>query len=465
MKELTTAQQEKVIKLFLQGDTYDQISTEANVAKGSVVNIIEAFRNGAIGLPAGTVEYVDELRHLVVDMKKQQTNVAQLKEYLPLHHAVEQAGVDAAHAGNLLAVCQQAAVPTIEGKQFFHAAMVLAQVTADTGKNYEEVLGDYADKHKKLDTLDNEIKLQQKTIANLKAAHSQEIAQYNQNLNSLSQAIKTAQAAFSQLQADLKSQRDVLIWDHQLTIKKVNTAAAVLQDKLGQTGLGKNTIQEVADRITETGSLILYRDKLTAGNKEEESRKNNLQVLNGKLESRNKELQDSVDSLIKTQSQLNSANTMEQIKYLALKNQANTILNIIAEQKELFTAACCILGFLLSPEDIENRDFDNLMQLISDVQQYRDKLNGKNVKNARLHTIVEFSLPPVTSFPNYYGVAYEQARKTLALCLVKLVKSEFLSKDEQNEILLNNIISNFKNMYNHNLPQIINSRSESPPNV
>ena len=79
MKDISLTKKQKVIKLFFSGLSYDEIAVEVGIAKGSVVNIIEEFREGKLPIPPNMTGYVDELRHLVVDMKKHNTTHNQLK--------------------------------------------------------------------------------------------------------------------------------------------------------------------------------------------------------------------------------------------------------------------------------------------------------------------------------------------------------------------------------------------------
>jgi len=65
VKELTVTKKLKVVKLFLTGLSYDDIAQQSGIAKGSVVNIVNEFREGGLPLPPGMTEYIDELRKLV----------------------------------------------------------------------------------------------------------------------------------------------------------------------------------------------------------------------------------------------------------------------------------------------------------------------------------------------------------------------------------------------------------------
>ncbi len=93
MKEISINLKMKVIKLFLNGHTYDEIAEQVGIAKGSVVNIINEFREGYLPAPPGLVEYIDALRKLAVDMKKHDTSISQLKGYDKPHAKIEEIGV------------------------------------------------------------------------------------------------------------------------------------------------------------------------------------------------------------------------------------------------------------------------------------------------------------------------------------------------------------------------------------
>ena len=93
MKELPVVQKMKLLKLFLNGETFDEISVKLGISKGSVVNIVNDFREGVLPVPPGMVEFIDEIRKLVVDMKKYSTSIPQLKTYLKVHKKLNEMGV------------------------------------------------------------------------------------------------------------------------------------------------------------------------------------------------------------------------------------------------------------------------------------------------------------------------------------------------------------------------------------
>ncbi len=94
MRELSQNVREQTVKLFLQGITYDDISWKLKIAKGSVVNIINEFREGDLSLSGDVTDYVDELRHVVVDLKKHEVTVGQMRSFLRFHNRLKDLEVD-----------------------------------------------------------------------------------------------------------------------------------------------------------------------------------------------------------------------------------------------------------------------------------------------------------------------------------------------------------------------------------
>jgi len=107
MKEISLNTKFKVIKLFFAGLSYDEIAVQVGIAKGSVVNIIDQFREGKLPVPPGMTGYIDELRKLTVDMKKHSTTVSHLKGYIKLYAKITEMGVETDHVGQWLDICQE----------------------------------------------------------------------------------------------------------------------------------------------------------------------------------------------------------------------------------------------------------------------------------------------------------------------------------------------------------------------
>lgn len=153
MKEISLNMKFKVIKLFFAGLSYDEIAMQVGIAKGSVVNIIDQFREGKLPVPPGMTGYIDELRKLTVDMKKQSTTVSHLKGYIKLYAKITEMGVETDHVGQWLDICQEIATPTVSNNEFMSAALQLAELNVNTGQDYNSIITQYKANYQSLKDL------------------------------------------------------------------------------------------------------------------------------------------------------------------------------------------------------------------------------------------------------------------------------------------------------------------------
>jgi hypothetical protein len=113
MRKLSQDIRQQTIKLFLQGFTYDDISWKLRIAKGSVVNIIDEFREGKLSLPDDITDYVDELRHVVVDLKKHEVTIGQMRAFLMIHKRLKELGENDGGIEEMLDVFREDGIETL----------------------------------------------------------------------------------------------------------------------------------------------------------------------------------------------------------------------------------------------------------------------------------------------------------------------------------------------------------------
>jgi len=106
MRALTKQTKTTAIKLFLTASSYDDIARQLGIGKGSVVTIIDNFREGKLSLPPDMTEYVDQLRRLVVDLKKNHTSIGQLRSFHRIYEKLQELGVGNEQVEDWLEVCQ-----------------------------------------------------------------------------------------------------------------------------------------------------------------------------------------------------------------------------------------------------------------------------------------------------------------------------------------------------------------------
>lgn len=174
MRKISLNKRNEVIRLFFHGCPYDEIVERLGIAKGSIVNIIEEFRDGTLPLPPDLTSYVDELRKLAVDLKKHQVKVTELKSYLKLRTKLQEMNISEPQIEQWLDMCRYIAQPTVASEQFVQAALELARFTSENHLGYEDLVREYESKLKHLNEVKDEIEITE-TMLELKKRELNEL--------------------------------------------------------------------------------------------------------------------------------------------------------------------------------------------------------------------------------------------------------------------------------------------------
>ncbi len=320
MKVLTIAIKHKVIGLFLSGLPYDLIAQQVGISKGSVVNIVDEFREGYIQAPPGMNGYIDELRKMVVDLKKHNTTVVQLKGYAKLHTKMKAMGVDTGQLDLWLDICQEIAAPDASNKEFVSAALELAAVKEKTGQGYLATVEDTKKQQKVLLTLKDEMAKGEEEFALAKQEWVEDKSRAVKELQSITEAAKTAKEAFKEQKKQLKAVLDEYLVQNKLTWHKVKVATALLDTTLNNADLSLEQIKEVTGLIAEVASI---------------------HSLVQQLDKTKKEVEPEVDSLLRYQKELEHDNFhLEHIKqnvfnaYRQRQQEGEELASRIEKRKE-----------------------------------------------------------------------------------------------------------------------------------
>lgn len=258
MKETSASKKIKVVRLFLTGLSYDEIARKVRVAKGSVVYIINDFKEGSLPIPPDMTEYADALRQLAVDLKKHDTSIAQAKSCLKLDVKLREMGVSREQAEQWLDICQDIASATVSSRQFVDAALELARLSSERGLSYRNLIADYDARLRTLNQMDNEIEQKTKELNRIR----QEKERTAKELDSITKAMAAAQEAFQKHKDQLKSELGGYVARNKLSWKKVNLVESVVNSALGRAGLTEHQIESARERIMATGSLLKLTKKL-----------------------------------------------------------------------------------------------------------------------------------------------------------------------------------------------------------
>ena len=414
MKEIKMNTKLKAVKLFLNGDTFDEIAQQLGIAKGSVVNIIDDFRNGLLPLPFGMAEYVDELRHLVVDLKKHQTTIAAVKPCFKIHARMKEMGVGDEQVEQWLDISENIASTTVTNGQFVKSALELAEVTAANGMSYQSVVEDYNCKRESNKKLSIDIQHKEK-----------QNAQATAELDTITKAAVTAQDNFTKQKEGLESQMEEHIKQHNLSWEKVNTVAAIINTELGQIGLDQKGISEISKQVAETGSLTIINKQLDEKKNDLQSEIDDLKKEEVHFKGSVKSLSDIngkiVNSLLVKGPQRDELNAIIKEQMANLKDLNQSIL----QGTTILFEANLIAAFLILPNGLDNDKLDKFVRLMVALRQKRLGVALEQGKDAAGNLTCQCTIPVIGNLDDK-DIDMDIIRNQLALNLMPLVKDKFI---------------------------------------
>jgi hypothetical protein len=188
-------------------------------------------------------EYVDELRHLVVEMKKHNANVPELKSYLKVYLKLQEMGAAAEEAAHWLEVCQSLASPLASTNQLLKAAIELVELESASGQTYSASVENYKllEEHRK--ELEETIATNQTKIAALDANYQKAKKGKTEELAGINEAIAKAQESFLKQTEELKTQLNIYMANVKLSWHKVKVVQAIFESNSAKSGLGKADIE------------------------------------------------------------------------------------------------------------------------------------------------------------------------------------------------------------------------------
>jgi transposase len=427
MKEISVNQKVKVIKLFLCGLSYDEISQQVGIAKGSVVNIVNEFREGLISLPPGVSEYVDELRKLVVDMKKHDTTVSQLKGYVKLHEKLKEMGVGIEYANMWLDACQDIATSSVTNNQFVKSALELAQLTFSNGKSATDVIADYNEKLEASLKLGKDIAHKKEKLGELEEEKKQDTA----TLDTVNKAIAAAHDVFQKQKKELESQLDDYLAQNKLSWNKVNMTMAILNTGLSDCGLGEEDAKKVSGDIDHAGSLIAYIKQHEFEKAELETEINKLTIKHQEIETSNTALEMMKSDLTASiQDKTEVEKEISDVLY-GETNKLAEVGKIISCHVDLIGITRLLLTFLTTSDKLSGSDIEELTRMIIFIRQARLGITPDKCKFIDGSYIYECKLPSsyfATSLRYPYSI--DMARKKLATIITPLIQNEFMPRFE-----------------------------------
>lgn len=256
MKELSEIIREKVVRLFLVGHSYDEISQQLDVAKGSVTNIIDEFRDGQISIPDDMADYVNELRRIAVDLKKHQVSLSQLRSCQKLHNKIQDMDTNSENVEQWLDLLQVVAASDPSGDKYIDIVGWIADMSMETGKNCKEMLDEYAEKLGFWDYINDEIDGKKEEMEELKGKYTTESEKINKQIAILKQMLSQTEEVYRKKQKEMETRFQDFLTRNGTSWNKVETVMAAMEGKLFQEGLSPKERNRLYEELRTAGSLL-----------------------------------------------------------------------------------------------------------------------------------------------------------------------------------------------------------------
>lgn len=193
MKELNEKKNFEILSLFLEGYSYDQISTEAAVGKGTVVNVVKDFQAGRFPTFTDVTELVDALRELSVELRRKGAGVSEALLGIAFFSRLNEMGVTPDKLWLWTDMCREMSPGEAPLQEFIAAALELFRLTQETGESYDSVAAKWSQLHGESEKLEHEVQGLKSAREELETTQAN-LAKNIQRLTEEKRALETAVA-------------------------------------------------------------------------------------------------------------------------------------------------------------------------------------------------------------------------------------------------------------------------------
>lgn len=428
MYEISLSKRREVVRMFLQGVSFDAIARQLGIGKGSVANIIEEFREGDLAVPSDMNEYVNALRKIAVDLGKHNTSISHVMIYARLHAKLVDTGADIDKVEQWIDTCQEMASNGVSGNELLSAAMELVQMKSETGLGYKDIVNDYKAKRNARDELREEIKKENAMLAQVKSEHKKEKEQTARELESITRAMTTSQELFHKQKYRLKSELDAYLAQNRLSWEKVNLALALFDSKFGKSDTPKRVRDQLTKRILRTKSLVKVNKRLE---KEKVILQSEIVVSVQEEQRANKSLDElkELDERFQESITVNIPKAEKLIAEIGSRMAELQVLkqSIIQHTHDLYISRL-IIDFLSTPNNLSKYDLDRFVSLMISLRQKRLGIEPRRITDDNGEVTCECLRPTLYRNIIVPDSEIDGIRETFAHLLAPLVKDKLISR-------------------------------------
>lgn len=157
MKVLSEKKKLEILRLFLEGYSYDDISTKSDVAKGSVVNVVNDLRAGRFPAFTDVAELIDVLRELSTELRRRGGGVSEALLGTAFFFRLNEIGVTPDKVWLWVAMCQEMSPLEAPLEEFTAAALELFRLSQETGESYDSVAAKWSGLRTESESLEQKI--------------------------------------------------------------------------------------------------------------------------------------------------------------------------------------------------------------------------------------------------------------------------------------------------------------------
>lgn len=137
MEKLSLRKQLTIVRLYLNGFSYNEIATRAGVSKGTVANVVADLKAGRILDIQEPAEQLELLRELAGDLRRLRLTPGQAVTGLAALSHLQAVGVEPVDIEAWAAMCREMAAEGMEAQAFVKAALALEELRKRTGLSVE----------------------------------------------------------------------------------------------------------------------------------------------------------------------------------------------------------------------------------------------------------------------------------------------------------------------------------------
>ena len=138
MEKLSSKKRMVIVRLYLDGLSYDEIAAKAGVSKGTVANVILDLKAGRFPEAGDMSEQIELLRELAVDMRKSGLTPGRAAVGVAALSRLQELGLEPAEIERFAAVCHTLTTET-DVQAFVKAALALEEVRQHTGLSVDDL--------------------------------------------------------------------------------------------------------------------------------------------------------------------------------------------------------------------------------------------------------------------------------------------------------------------------------------